>query len=75
MRSWLKPLKPSDINDVIAMVALYRPGPMQFIEHYIKRKFGEEKVEYMYEELAKVIEKKYGADVVESERVKLFEDL
>lgn len=75
MRSWLKPLKPSDINDVIAMVALYRPGPMQFIEHYIKRKFGEQKVEYMYDELAQVLEKKYGAETVEEERKKLFEDL
>lgn len=75
MRSWLKPLKPSDINDVIAMVALYRPGPMQFIEHYIKRKFWEESVDYMYEDLAKDLEKKYGKNVVEVERKKLFEDL
>jgi DNA polymerase III subunit alpha len=75
MRNWLRALKPTDINDIIAMVSLYRPGPMQFIQYYIDRKYGKEKVEYMYDELAKVLEKKYGKDTVKSERQKLFEDL
>ncbi len=75
MRTWLKSLKPTDINDIIAMVSLYRPGPMQFIQYYIDRKYGKEKVEYMYEELEKVVEKKYGKEVVADERKKLFEDL
>jgi DNA polymerase-3 subunit alpha len=38
MRKWLKQLKPTNIDDIIAMVALYRPGPMDFIPSYIRRK-------------------------------------
>lgn len=75
MRTWLKSLKPSNINDIIAMVSLYRPWPMQFIQYYIDRKYGREKVEYMYEELEKVLERNYGKETVSLEREKLFEDL
>jgi DNA polymerase-3 subunit alpha len=39
MRKRLKQLKPTNINDIIAMVALYRPGPMDFIPSYINRKY------------------------------------
>jgi DNA polymerase-3 subunit alpha len=46
MRMYLKELKPTDIEDLIAMNALYRPGPMQFIPNFISRKHGKEKVEY-----------------------------
>jgi DNA polymerase-3 subunit alpha len=38
MRKWLKQLKPTNIDDIIAMVALYRPGPIDFIPSYIRRK-------------------------------------
>jgi len=38
MRAWLKKLKPQNINDIIAMVSLYRPGPMEWIPNYISRK-------------------------------------
>ncbi len=46
MRSWLKRLKPTHIEDLIAMNALFRPGPMSFIPNYIARKHGTEKVDY-----------------------------
>jgi|GEM_PF-1222467 len=59
MRNWLKILKPTDINDIIAMVSLYRPGPMQFIQNYIDRKYGKEKINYLYEELEEILKKKY----------------
>ncbi|NDK08151.1 DNA polymerase III subunit alpha [Candidatus Gracilibacteria bacterium] len=75
MRMWLRNLKPTSFNDIIAMVALYRPGPMQFIETYINRKYGKEEIDYMYEDLAKELEKKYGKKVIAEERTKLFEDL
>lgn len=75
MRQWLKNLKPNDINDIIAMVSLYRPGPMQFIQNYIDRKYGKEEINYMYDELAEVLKKKYGADVIPEEKRKLHEDL
>ena len=60
MRKYLKQLKPSSINDLIAMNALYRPGPMQFIPDYIRRKHGEEKVAYDHEDLRDILEPTYG---------------
>jgi DNA polymerase-3 subunit alpha len=75
MRMWLKNLKPTSFNDIIAMVALYRPGPMQFIENYINRKYWREPIEYVYEELALELEEKYWSETVNEERQKLFEDL
>ncbi|MDD3302291.1 MAG: DNA polymerase III subunit alpha [Candidatus Gracilibacteria bacterium] len=75
MRMWLRNLKPTSFNDIIAMVALYRPGPMKFIETYINRKYGKEQIDYMYPELEEELKKKYGKDIVDEERKKLFEDL
>jgi len=60
MRKYLKQLKPTSINDLIAMNALYRPGPMQFIPDYIRRKHGEEKVVYDHEDLRDILEPTYG---------------
>lgn len=60
MRKHLKDLKPTDINDLIAMNALYRPGPMQFIPNYIQRKHGKEKPEYDHELIREILEPTYG---------------
>jgi DNA polymerase III subunit alpha len=60
MRKYLKQLKPTDMNDLIAMNALYRPGPMQFIPDYIKRKHGKESVKYPHEDLRGILEPTYG---------------
>src|SRR5690625_2114314 len=60
MRKHLRHLKPSGLNDLIAMNALYRPGPMQFIPDYIKRKHGEEKVVYDHEDLKDILEPTFG---------------
>ena len=60
MRKHLKNLKPTGINDLIAMNALYRPGPMQFIPDYIRRKHGEEDVVYDHEDLRNILEPTYG---------------
>ncbi|MCC5908158.1 MAG: DNA polymerase III subunit alpha [Balneolaceae bacterium] len=60
MRKYLKQLKPTSINDLIAMNALYRPGPMQFIPDYIRRKHGEEQVEYDHDDLLDILEPTYG---------------
>ncbi|MEX2599993.1 MAG: DNA polymerase III subunit alpha [Balneolaceae bacterium] len=60
MRRYLKQLKPTDINDLIAMNALYRPGPMQFIPDYIKRKHGEEEVVHPHEDLREILEPTFG---------------
>ncbi len=60
MRKYLKQLKPSSIDDLIAMNALYRPGPMQFIPDYIRRKHGEEEVVYDHDDLIEILEPTYG---------------
>lgn len=75
MRKYLKELKPNTFEDIIAMVALYRPGPMAFIPVYIKRKFGQEKVSYMMDELRDQLTKLYGKEVVKEETRKLERDL
>ncbi len=60
MRKYLKQLKPTSINDLIAMNALYRPGPMQFIPDYIRRKHGEEEVIYDHDDLLDILKPTYG---------------
>ena len=62
-------------DDVAAMSALYRPGPIEFIPSYIHRKNGEESVTYMMAELEEILIKTYGKDVMEEEKRKLEEDL
>ncbi|MGE5312509.1 MAG: DNA polymerase III subunit alpha [Acidobacteriota bacterium] len=60
MKRYLKELKPSVFDDIIAMVALYRPGPMQFIDSFIKRKHGEEKITYLDDGMKNSLENTYG---------------
>ena len=75
MRRFLTQLKSTHINDLVAMVALYRPGPMEFIPSFIKRKHGEEPIEYMLPELKEALLQEYDEAVVDSDRQKLIEDL
>ena len=60
MRDMLKRLKPNRFEDIIAVVALYRPGPMDNIPSYIARKHGSETVTYPYPNLAPILEETYG---------------
>ncbi len=60
MRKYLQDLKPSNIEDLIAMNALYRPGPMDNIPSFIKRKHGIDKVEYPHEMLTDILKDTYG---------------
>jgi len=67
MRMYLKELKPNTIEDLIAMNALYRPGPMQYIPVYINRKHGREKVEYPDPLLEEVLKPTYGIMVYQEQ--------
>ncbi|GAB4312349.1 MAG: DNA polymerase III subunit alpha [Bacteroidales bacterium] len=67
MRTWLKKLKPTNIEDLIAMNALYRPGPMEFIPTYIARKHGKEKVEYPHPLLEEILKPTYGIMVYQEQ--------
>ncbi len=60
MTKYLKDLKPTDINDINAMVALYRPGPMAFIPDYIKRKYNPHLVTYLDPRLEEFLKTTYG---------------
>lgn len=60
MTRFLVELKPSTIHDINAMVALYRPGPMQFIPNYIERKHDPSKVTYLDPALEPILKKTYG---------------
>ncbi len=67
MRKYLKELKPTLIDDLIAMNALYRPGPMQFIPEYIACKHGRKEVEYPHEDLKPILEPTYGIMVYQEQ--------
>ncbi|MFZ2152323.1 MAG: DNA polymerase III subunit alpha [Minisyncoccia bacterium] len=60
MTKYLIDLKPSTIHDINAMVALYRPGPIQFIPEYIARKHDRSKISYLDPALEEILEKTYG---------------
>ena len=60
MKRYLKDLKASTFEDIIAMVALYRPGPMQFIDSFIRRKHGKEKITYLHPGLEQALKNTYG---------------
>lgn len=60
MTSFLKQLKPTTIHDINAMVALYRPGPMEMIPQYIERKQDPSLVTYLDPRLEKILERSYG---------------
>ncbi|UOQ53004.1 DNA polymerase III subunit alpha [Hymenobacter cellulosivorans] len=67
MRMYLKDLKPTNIEDLIAMNALYRPGPMQFIPNFINRKHGREEVEYPHELLEPILNYSQGIMVYQEQ--------
>jgi DNA polymerase III subunit alpha len=67
MQKHLRNLKPTDIEDLIAMNALYRPGPLQFIDTFIKRKQGLEKVEFPHEKLIPILKDTYGIMVYQEQ--------
>lgn len=60
MKDLLRKMKPDCLDDIVAAIALYRPGPMKDIPHYIARKFKKEKVEYPLPELEDVLKSTYG---------------
>ncbi len=60
MKRYLRELKPSQFDDIIAMVALYRPGPMQFIDSFIKRKHGQEEISYLHPGMENSLRSTYG---------------
>ncbi|TDI71682.1 MAG: DNA polymerase III subunit alpha [Bacteroidetes bacterium] len=75
MREWLRKLRPTSIDDLIAMNALYRPGPMDNIPVYIARKHGEEPVEYPHECLIPILEPTYGIPVYQEQVMQMAQEM
>ena len=67
MRNTLMKLKTSSFIDIVNALALYRPGPMEMIPSFIKRKFKEEKVEYIHSDLEEILKPTYGAIVFQEQ--------
>jgi len=75
MRRYLKQLRPDNIEDIIAMVALYRPGPMDLIPSYIARKHGQEQIEYLHPKLKPILKNTYGIAVYQEQVLQMARDL
>jgi DNA polymerase-3 subunit alpha len=75
MKENLAKLQPERLEDLIAMNALYRPGPMQMIDTYINRKHGREKIEYLHEKLRTILEETYGIIVYQEQVIKIASDV
>jgi DNA polymerase-3 subunit alpha len=67
MRRHLMEMKPRELANVVAMVALYRPGPLQFIPDYIRRMHGLEDVSYLHPELEPILKETYGITVYQEQ--------
>lgn len=75
MKKYLKELKPTIFEDIIAMVALYRPGPMEFIPEYIARKHGTKQVEYLDEKLKPILENTFGICIFQEQLMRIAREL
>lgn len=67
MKRYLKDLKPTEFGDIVAMVSLYRPGPMQFIADYIAGKHGKKKVKYIHASLEDILKETYGIAIYQEQ--------
>jgi len=74
-RRYLKQLKPTELEDIIAMVALYRPGPMQFIPDYILGKHKKKKIEYLHPKLKPILESTYGVGIYQEQLMQIAQQL
>ncbi len=75
MKRYLRELKPSEFEDVIAMVALYRPGPMEWIPDYIAGKHKIKKITYLHPKLENILEKTYGVAIYQEQVMQIARDL
>ncbi len=71
MREYLKRLKPTSILDLAAMNALYRPGPMNFIDDFIDRKFGKKEIKYIHPILESILKETYGIIVYQEQVIQI----
>jgi DNA polymerase III subunit alpha len=75
MKRYLKELKPTVFEDIISMVALYRPGPMQWIDDFIARKHGHRKIEYMHPAMEPALKSTYGVIVTQEQVMQISKEM
>lgn len=75
MRRYMKDIKPSELEDLIALVSLYRPGPMDLIPSYIRRKHGQEKITYLHPKLEPILKTTYGIGIYQEQMMQIARDL
>jgi len=75
MKRYLKELKPTGLEDIIAMVALYRPGPMELIPDFIASKHGVKRIEYLHPKLQPILEYTYGIAVYQEQVLQIARDI
>ena len=75
MRRYLKELKPDNLEDIITMVSLYRPGPMELIPSYIARKHGLEKINYPHSKMEPILNSTYGIMIYQEQLMQIARDL
>ncbi|MFC7290483.1 DNA polymerase III subunit alpha [Hirschia litorea] len=71
MRDTLRKVKPDCIEDIIALISLYRPGPMKNIDTYVARKEGREEIDYLHDDLKPVLEETYGVIVYQEQVMRI----
>lgn len=67
MKNFLRKLKPNSFEEIVAANALFRPGPMANIDSYIRRKFGQEKIDYLHKDLYDILKPTYGIIVYQEQ--------
>jgi len=75
MREFLKKLKPTELEDLIAMNALYRPGPMNNINDYIDRKHGKKKIVYPHPDIKPILEETHGIIVYQEQVMQIANEI
>jgi len=75
MKRYLKQLEPTVLDDIVAMVALYRPGPIQFIDSFIRRKHGQEEIVYPHPKVENALKSTYGIPVYQEQVMQISRDL
>lgn len=75
MKRYLKELRPTVFEDIVAMVALYRPGPMQFISEFIARKHGEKEITYPHASMENALKNTYGILVYQEQVMQISKEV
>ena len=75
MKNIISQLKPEKMEDLIAVISLYRPGPMDSIQTYIENKHNPEKIKYLHPKLSKILDVTYGCIIYQEQVMQIFREL